>query len=312
MFSSAFEFIAVYPAAQRALIAGLAVAAACSLLSVFVVLKRMAFIGQGISHAGYGAAGTALFLGMVSSDPRYDALVLAFCIATAWLIGFIARRRRLNEDTAIGILLAAAMAWGVFITNLSAAFQKVGGPLYWPWYARTVGTGARANFEEVLFGSLLNTTHAQAIISVVVALVVILVLFAYFKEIVFFAFDEPTSQVYGTRTAMIHYLLLTLLAATVVLTMRLAGVVLVGAILVIPGPTAPMLSDRLSRVLMVSLGTGVIGVVLGLLVSLELGFSGPGPCIVGVLCVMFVLASAWRAVGATGRGGPPTKTRANA
>ena len=73
-----------------------------------------------------------------------------------------------------------------------------------------------------------------------------------------------------------------------------------------------MLSDRLSRVLMVSLGTGVIGVVLGLLVSLELGFSGPGPCIVGVLCVMFVLASAWRAVGATGRGGPPTKTRANA
>jgi ABC-type Mn2+/Zn2+ transport system permease subunit len=295
MFSSAFQFIAEYPAAQRALIAGLAVAAACSLLSVFVVLKRMAFIGQGISHAGYGAAGTALFLGLVSSDGRYDVLVLAFCIATAWLIGFIARRRRLNEDTAIGILLAGTVAWGVFITNLSAAFQKPGGPIYWPWYARNIGTGtATGDFDAILFGALLNITPAQAIVSVVTALLVIAVLWAFFKEIVFFAFDEPTSQVYGVRTAMIHYLLLTLLAVTVVLTMRLAGVLLVGAILVIPGATALMLSDRLSRVLLISFMTGVIGVALGLLVSLELGFSGPGPCIVGVLCVMFVLASGWR------------------
>ncbi|MEX2214068.1 MAG: metal ABC transporter permease [Phycisphaeraceae bacterium] len=295
MFSSAFQFIVEWPAAQRALIAGLAVAAACSLLSVFVVLKRMAFIGQGISHAGYGAAGTALFLGLVSSDPRYDALVLAFCIATAWLIGFIARRRRLNEDTAIGILLAGAMAWGVFITNFSAALQKPGGPFYWQWYAANIAAGAgRADFDSILFGALLNITFVQAVISVVVAIAIIMLLMMYFKEIVFFAFDEPTSQVYGVRTGMIHYLLLTLLAVTVVLTMRLAGVLLVGAILVIPGATALMLSDRLTRVLAISCGVGLLGVVLGLLISLEWAFVGPGPCIVGVLCLMFVLASGWR------------------
>lgn len=287
----AFDFILSFPAAQRALIAGMAVALVCSLLSVFVVLKRMAFIGQGVSHAGYGAAGTAFFLGLLDTDPRYDLLVFAFCIATALLIGMVSRRRKVEADTAIGILLVAAMAWGVFLTNLSAAFQKVGSATYWPWYAQHMAAaGNRPNFEAVLFGSILNTTASQMWIALIICGLVVVTLFFCFKRLVFFAFDEPTSRVYGVPAGVMHHLLLTLLAIVVVLTMKLAGVLLVSAMLVIPGATALLLSSKLNRVVVISCFTGVLGVVGGLFTSLELGFAGPGPCIVGVLCLLFAVA----------------------
>ena len=285
---TALDFILAFPAAQRALFAGIAVALVCSLLSVFVVLKRMAFIGQGVSHAGYGAAGTAFFLGLLDTDPRYDLLVFAFCIATALVIGIVSRRRKVEADTAIGILLVAAMAWGVFLTNLSAAFQKVGSGTYWPWYAQHMAAaGNRPNFEAVLFGSILNTTSSQMWSALIICSLVIATLFFCFKRLVFFAFDEPTSRVYGVPAGAVHHLLLTLLAIVVVLTMKLAGVLLVSAMLVIPGATALLLSSRLHVVFLLSCVTGLIGVVGGLFTSLELGFAGPGPCIVGVLCLIF-------------------------
>ncbi len=288
MFSHALDFLNNFPAAQRALVAGIAVALVCSVLSVFVVLKRMAFIGQGVSHAGYGAAGTAFFLGLLDTDPRYEAVVFAFCIATALIIGVVSRRRQVNEDTAIGILLVAGMAWGVFMTNLSAAFQKTGGPQYWPWYVEHLAApGAKPTFEAVLFGSILNTTPTQVTLSILVAVAVLAIVALLFKEIVFFAFDEPTSRVFGVPTGVIHHLLLVLLAITVVQTMKLAGVLLVSAILVLPGATALMLSRRLGVVIVLSCLIGVAGVAGGLITSLELRFIGPGPMMVGMLCLIF-------------------------
>ncbi len=288
---SALDFLISFPAAQRALMAGIAVALVCSLLSVFVVLKRMAFIGQGVSHAGYGAAGTAFFLGLTDTDPRYDLIVFAFCIATALVIGLVSRHRKVESDTAIGILLVAAMAWGVLLTNLSAELQKATSNIYWPWYAKHMAAaGARPNFEAVLFGSILNTTHAQLMLALIVSALVIITLVLRFKPLVFFAFDEPTSRVYGVPATLMHHLLLTLLAIVVVLTMKLAGVLLVSAMLVIPGAAALTLSNRLSHVFVWSCLTGFTGVVGGLFVSLQLGFAGPGPCIVAVLCLLFALS----------------------
>jgi len=294
------DFLLTFPSAQRALLAGVAVALVCSLLSVFVVLKRMAFIGQGVSHAGYGAAGTAFFLGLLDTDWRYDLVVFAFCIATALIIGVATRRRKVEADTAIGVLLVAGMAWGLFATNLSSALQRPGGPWYWPWYAQNLAmTGRQPNAEVVLFGAILNISPQQTWLAVLVSLAVIATIIVFFKRLLFFAFDEPTSQVYGVRTGFVHHLLLTLLAIVVVLTMKVAGVLLVSAMTVIPGATALLLSRRLGLVVALSCAIGVLGVVGGLMVSLELGFTGPSPCIVGVLAAMFAGA----AVAARVRGG---------
>jgi ABC-type Mn2+/Zn2+ transport system permease subunit len=294
---NALDFLISFPSAQRALIAGLAVAVICSLLSVFVVLKRMAFIGQGVSHAGYGAAASAFFLGFLGTDLWHEVIVFAFCIATALTIGIVSRRRRIETDTAIGILLVAAMAWGLILTNLSAAFLNSKGPLHWPWYAQhIIAPGSQPNFDAVLYGALLNITPQQAAITLVLSALSGLVLLIHFKAIVFFTFDEPTSRVYGVPSKMIHQLLLVLLAIVIVLTMRVAGMLLVSAFLVIPGATGLLLSSRLSRVFAWSCATGVMGIVGGLFLCLELEFAAAGPCIVGVLCLLFGLAWTWRAV----------------
>jgi ABC-type Mn2+/Zn2+ transport system permease subunit len=274
---------------REALVAGLAVGTVCSLLSVIVVLKRMAFIGEGIAHAGFGGIGTALILGFTAGRGggtwQTDLIVLAFCLATALVIGMLSRRRHVEADSAIGILLVAAMAWGVLMNDLHAQFR------YADWYIHLFGPPRAApNLEALLFGSLLNVGPYDMWLAIGSAAVILAVLVALFKEIVFYAFDETVSRVFGVRTAAIHYVLLALLAVAIVLTVRLAGIVLVTALLVIPGATANLLSRRLGRVIIIAWLVGIVGVVGGLALSLELGNLSTGPCIVAVLCAQFAAA----------------------
>lgn len=287
----ALQWILEYEFARNALIAGFAIGTVCSLLSVVVVLKRMAFIGEGVSHAGFGGVGTAIFLGLAGL--RQDLVVFAFCLATALGIGLLSRRRRLDPDSAIGILLVAAMSWGVLMDNLRTTFQSHA------WYQNLVALvgqpGARPpSYEQLLFGSLFNVGREGAWLSVGLGLLILLVAAAFFKEIVFFTFDETSSRVFGVRTGFIYYLLLTLLAITIVISIRLAGFVLVSALLVIPGSTALMLSRRLAPVLFWSWLIGTGGAVTGLLVALQAGNLSSGACIVGVLCLIFGIVYAGR------------------
>lgn len=278
------------PLFQDALVAGLAVAVVCSLLSVIVVLKRMAFIGQGISHAGFGGIGTAILFG-VAAGRAQDALVLAFCIVTGVAIGVLARRGRIEADSAIGILLVGAMAWGVLMSDLSTALMR------YDWYAERFAMDTRPpGFEQLLFGSLLSVTRADMWTAIVVAVAVVLTLAALAKELIFFTFDETVSQVSGVRTGLLYYLLLVLLSLTIVVSIRLVGFVLVSALLVIPGATALQLSGRLGGVVGWSLAVGLVGVVGGLWLSLWAGELSSGPCIVAVLCGMFAVVFAGRSV----------------
>lgn len=286
-----FHDLATYPVFRHALITGIAIAVVCSLLSVIVVLKRMAFIGQGISHAGFGGIGTAILLGFVAGVAQ-DLMVLAFCIATGILIGVLARRQRVEADTAIGIVLVAAMAWGVLMTDLSVALQE-----RVAWYADHVAADTPPpSFERLLFGSLTSVTRTDMWTAVIVALAVVGVLASLSKEMLFFAFDETASRVFGVPTRALYYLLLVLLSLTIVVSIRLVGFVLVSALLVLPAATALQLSQRLGAVLGWSLAAGLVGVVGGLWLSLEAGDLSSGPCIVAVLCVLFGGAFGGRAL----------------
>ena len=133
------------------------------------------------------------------------------------------------------------------------------------WYVRLFGPSkAIPNLESLLFGSLLNVSPYDVWLAVGGAAVILLLLGVFFKEILFYAFDESVSRVFGIPTTLIHYLLLTLVAGTVVMTVRLAGIVLVSALLVIPGATANLLSRRLGRVFLIAWLVGTIGVAGGL------------------------------------------------
>lgn len=259
-------------------IAGLAMAAMCAVLSVLVVLKRLAFIGQGISHAGFGGIGIAAVLGLTAtataSAPMHGIpqffIVLLFCIGAALLIGVISKRSGRGEaathgDTAIGIVLVATMALGAILV---AASRR---GLAW---------------ESFLFGSLLQVGGYDAAVAWILAVVGLGVLFAIRRPLLFWAFDEPAAEAFGVRSNVIGLALLILLALATVTAMKLAGVVLATAMLVLPGAIALRMSSRLWRVVGLSLAAAVAGLLGGIVLSFETNWA-PGPCIVGVLSAMF-------------------------
>ncbi|MFG0330019.1 MAG: metal ABC transporter permease [Phycisphaerales bacterium] len=276
------------------LLAGMALTAACSLISVLVTLKRLAFIGQGISHAGFGGVGLASFLALTGFSR--ELIIFAFCVLTGLLIGALTRTRKIMIDTAIGVMLVATMAIGFLLDQMRINLRGV------EWYQTLVNDRnlglTPTSWENVLFGSILWVRSEDLWIALAVSVVVIGILAFFFREIVFYAFDETVSRVFGVRVSILHYLVLGLLAALIVMTMKLVGLILVNALLVVPGATANLLSRRLGVVLLLSVVIGEIGMVGGYLLAFQVlgGEVGPGPWVVLLLGLQFALALGWSRV----------------
>jgi zinc transport system permease protein len=285
---------------QRALLGGIAIALACSTLSVLVVLKRMAMIGEGIAHGAFGGVGLAMLLQIVilayapalantlrlKDEPELfrDCVIAAFCVGSALLIGWMSRRSQVTEDSAIGIALVAAMALGFLLMNVRD--QLLGGLLASGRIDRGL-IGYNVSYESILFGDLLVITRTEIVLAWVLAGGVLAWVLAAFKEIVFFTFDEEAAAVFGVRTGLLYNVLLVLLGLAVVAAIRMLGVVLAGAILILPGATARMWSRHVGRVMLISIVIGVAALVGGLLLAEALGDLGVGPVIVAVLAAAF-------------------------
>jgi ABC-type Mn2+/Zn2+ transport system permease subunit len=266
------------PGFLNALLATGALALACAALSVFVVARRWAFIGEGISHSGFGGAGTAWLLALLF--PALDlpwlpyAAVVVFCLGTALGIGFLTRGERVNSDVAIGIFLVASLAWGFLARDVYHANRHV----------------VPHGFDALLFGQLRGIDRPFALATACVSLAVLATLAALGKEILYYCLDPVTAQASGVRVGFVHYLLMVLLAAMIILGSRVVGSVLVTALLVLPGATAMLISRRLAHVIAASLVIGVVGALAGLLVFVRWSYLPGGPAIVLALFVQFVLA----------------------
>jgi ABC-type Mn2+/Zn2+ transport system permease subunit len=274
---------------QRALAGGLGVALSCSLLSVFVVLKRMAFIGQGISHAAFGGFAVALLaelaLPAFGSALGRDGVVAAFCIVTALVIGAMTRRVKVSEDTAIGIALVAAMALGVLLLDVRKEFSSS----YTP------------SLHSILFGDIFFLKPAEIWAMWILAAAVIALTIGLFKELVFFTFDEEAARAFGVRTGLLYYGLLIVLALAVVAAMRSVGVILATALLILPGASGRMWANRVGWMAVASVLIALGGVVAGFFLSLRLQFLSTEPVIVLVLCALFVLSHLVRSFRQLGR-----------
>ena len=253
-----------------AVVVGLLVSLLCAVLSPLVVLKRMSFIGQGVSHAAFAGVGLAMALGLgagYAGDWQVVAVVAVSCVAAALGIATLSDRKGVNADTAIGIVLVTAMAAGFILIQYAAGAMRARG--------QTPGFGV----ESVLFGSVLGVRWSDAGVAGAVVLVELAALWWFRRGLLFWAFDEVGAASCGIRVAASRTLLLVLLALAIVVTMRLAGVVLATALLVLPGATALRCSVRWWPVVGLSALLGVAGVLLGLVVSFELDWQ-PGPAIV--------------------------------
>jgi ABC-type Mn2+/Zn2+ transport system permease subunit len=199
--------------------------------------------------------------------------------ASAAIAGLSRRGTGVGADTAIGIVLVASMAIG-FLLHAEAAEISA-----------SKGVPRGPGIESILFGSIIGVGWSEAIVAWAVALVVLFAVFLLRRQFVFWAFDEPVAPAFGVPADRVRVVVLVLLALAIVSTMRLAGVVLATAMLVLPAATALQVSDRLGRVVWLSVACGVLSVAVGVLASMELD-AQVGPAIVLVLCAIFGIARA--------------------
>ena len=255
-----------YAFVQRALIAGILVGLLCGVLGFFVVLKRLSFIGVGISHSAFGGIAIGVLAGV---EPLLAAAV--FSTAVAWAIGWLSRKGRLHEDTAIGILFSSAMALGVALISLSSTYQ--------------------VDLFGYLFGNILAVSASDLWLLGSIAMVVLGVVGLLFKELLFLAFDEEVARANGLPVTALYFVLLGCLALAVVAAIRVVGIVLVEALLVIPAAIGYQLAHGYRAMLCLSVAAAVLSAVVGLFVSYFLNVAA-GATIVLVLTVLFVAALA--------------------
>jgi zinc transport system permease protein len=235
------EFLS-YGFIQRALLAGFLLGATCAVLGVFVVLKRMAFIGVGISHAALGGVALGLVLGF---PPLGSALV--FSVAVAWVIGWITRKGEVSEDTAIGVFFPTAMALGVVLISLSQTYRQ--------------------ELMGYLFGNILSVSAGDLWWALLLSGFSLGAMALLFKEFLFLGVDEEAAKAAGLPAALLNYLLLSILAVTIVAAMKLVGIVLVSAFLVIPAATGQALASSVRGMVVFSVGSAWISVGAGLWLS---------------------------------------------
>jgi zinc transport system permease protein len=270
-----------------ALLGGAAVVLMCGVLSVLVVVKRLGFVGQGISHSAFGGIGVATLLGAYGLAPPGSvvefAVIVAFCIAAALAMAAASDRRSSSADTAIGVCLVGAMAAGAIMVQVGRDWaQQLG-------RAPDVRT-----WESILFGSITAISPGEVALAWASALAVLAGVFWWRRPTLFWAFDEESARAFGVPVSFTRNWSMVLLAVAVVTAMKLAGVVLATALLVLPGATALKLSRRLGVVVAWSIFTGLLGLVGGLVLSIEANWpAGPSVCAVLVL--------AWVAAEVTAR-----------
>jgi manganese/iron transport system permease protein len=248
----------------RGLLAAVLAGALCGLVGVYVVLRRMSYIGHGLSHAIFGGA----VLGYVLQFNFYVAAGL-WGFLSAVLINATARRRRIGADAAIGIITTASFALGVAIISRSRQFTK--------------------NFDAALFGNVLGVSREDLYVIAGAALVCAVVIFFAYKQLLFATFDPEVAPVYGVPTGWLDTLLALVLATTVVVSMQVMGVTLIAASLVIPAVIARQLTDSFGRMMVLSTLLGGLCGAAGMYLSYYLDVAS-GATVVLVAASLFVLS----------------------
>jgi len=252
-----------YEFMQNALIAGLLAAVACGIVGVYVVVKKVVFISGGIAHASFGGIGLGYLLGI---NPVLGAMF--FAIASALGIGLVTRRTRLPEDTAIGILWAMGMALGIIFIGLA------------PGYA--------PDLFSYLFGNILTVPAFDLMIMLILDAIIIILVFLFYKEFLFLSFDEEFSTVTGVPTERLYLLLLCLVALTVVVLIRVVGIILVIALLTIPAALARQFTYDLKKMMLLAILAGGVFTFCGLWLSYLLDLASGATIILVSGTVLFI------------------------
>lgn len=247
----------------RALWVSAFVGVVCAVLSCYITLKGWSLMGDAVSHAVVPGVVVAYALGLPFA---LGAFVFGFGATVA--IGYVKSQTRLKEDAVIGVIFTGFFAFGLVLAT------KI---------------PSNIDLFHILFGNVLGISDQDIIQTLIAGVVTLVIILLRRKDLLLFCFDPNHAKAIGLNTQLMYYTLLSVLALTIVTALQTAGIVLVVAMLVTPGATAYLLSDRFDYMLMYSIATSVLSCVLGTYFSYHLDAS-TGGCIVVLLTIFFAIA----------------------
>lgn len=241
-----FDAILNYQFMQHALIACVLASVVCGLIGVIVVEKKLIMMSGGIAHTAYGGVGLGYFLGF---EPMIGAVV--FSLGAAVGVGAVKRRGGVNTDIIIALLWSAGMALGTAFIGFTPGYPP--------------------DMSSYLFGNILTVTTENLIMMAVLTFIAVLSVLIFFNDWKAYMFDDTFAGVIGMKTGFLEYFLLILVALTVVVLIRVAGIILVIALLTAPAATAALLSKTLKGRMILAVALGLIYCFAGLWISYTLG-----------------------------------------
>lgn len=227
---------------QRAFLAGSFIAALCAVLGLFLVLRRMSMIGDGLSHVSFGAIALGLLLGVY---PFYVAVPIV--VVSSLLVLEITERTKLFGDAAIGIVSAVGISTGVILASLSGGFN--------------------VDLMSYLFGNILTISSVELVVSVVLSVIVFVTVYTFYYDLFSSTFDEEYAKATGISTKLVNRVLVMLTGTVVVLSVKMVGIMLVSALLILPAVTSLVLVKGFRSAMLLSIALAVSSVVLGISAS---------------------------------------------
>ncbi len=251
---------------RNALMAGALVSVVCGIIGTFVVINRIVFISGGIAHAAYGGIGLGYFL---KFNPVLGAIV--FSVASALGMGAVQRKTRQRADTIIGVMWAIGMALGIIFVDLTE--------------------GYKADLMSYLFGSILTVPSSDLLIMLVLDVIVVALVMLFYKELLAISFDETFATVENVPVDAIYMILLCMIAFTVVMLMRVVGLIMVIALLTMPAAISGQFVKDMKKVMVLASILGVIFTTTGLWLSYLLNLTS-GATIILVSGAAYLLSLA--------------------
>ena len=254
---------------QKALVAGIAVALICSFMGTFLVLRRYSLFGDGIAHVAFGGISVGLFLGVF---PLWTAFIVS--IFGGLGLQKLRQSTKISGDAAVAVVLVSGLAVGVILVSSSGGFS--------------------VDLFSFLFGSILLISNEDTIMILVISAGIIATLTLLQKQFLHLTFNEEQAKLVGLKTTLLNYAFVVLASITVVTSMRLVGILLISALIVIPNITAMMFGKGFKKTVCISMSISVISVVSGILLSYSLNLAASGTIViiaVGILVGTLVLKS---------------------
>ena len=254
---------------QRALIGSVLVGVICALVGTYVVLRGLAFVGDALSHAAFPGVVIAYLL---KANIHFGAAI--FAILTALGIGLVSRRGRVSYDTAIGILFAGAFALGILLMSRIRGYT--------------------VDLFSFLFGNVLGISGEDLLLVGILGTIVAMTILLLYKELLLLSFDPTIAEAMGYPVQALNYLLLGLIALTIVISIQTVGIILVVALLVTPSATAYLLTNRFSRMMLLGTLFAALAAVSGLYLSYYVNVASGAAIVLVSTCLFFLVLAGRR------------------